>query len=82
VTDVLEVGQTIQGGRGSDTITGTTGNDTIGGGNGNDYINGGDGKDSLSGGDGNESNYSSWTQTAGNPEAQPGVARQGLRPSG
>ena len=54
VTDVLEVGQTIQGGSGSDTITGTPGNDTIGGGKGNDSINGGDGKDSLSGGDGND----------------------------
>jgi len=54
VTDVLEVGQTIQGRSGNDTITGTAGNDTIGGGKGNDYIDGGDGKDSLSGGDGND----------------------------
>src|SRR5262249_1796073 len=54
VTDLLEVGQTINGGNSNDAITGTPGNDTIDAGNGNDNVNGGDGNDKLLGGNGND----------------------------
>jgi VCBS repeat-containing protein len=52
VTNVVEVGKTINGGSGNDVVTGTTGNDTINGGNGNDLVDGGDGDDVISGGNG------------------------------
>jgi Ca2+-binding RTX toxin-like protein len=54
VTDVVEIGKTINGGNGNDALTGTTGDDIISGGNGNDQINGGDGNDNISGGSGND----------------------------
>jgi VCBS repeat-containing protein len=54
VTDVVEIGQTFNGGNGNDVLTGTTGNDTMNGGNGNDTLNGGDGSDNISGGNGDD----------------------------
>jgi Ca2+-binding RTX toxin-like protein len=54
VTDVVEIGKTINGTNGNDTLTGTTGDDIISGGNGNDRIDGGDGNDNISGGNGND----------------------------
>lgn len=57
VTDVVESGQTINGGNGNDTLNGTTGDDTINGGNGNDTIYAGDGNDTASGGNGSDTIY-------------------------
>src|SRR5262249_23256375 len=54
VTDLIEPGQTINGGNKDDNLTGTTGNDLIDGGNGNDSVTGGDGDDNLFGGNGND----------------------------
>jgi Ca2+-binding RTX toxin-like protein len=54
VTDVVEVGRTINGGNGNDTLAGTTGDDVINGSNGDDRLDGGDGDDNISGGNGND----------------------------
>jgi VCBS repeat-containing protein len=54
VTNVVEVGQIINGGNGNNVLTGTTGNDTINSGNGNDRLDGGDGDDIIFSGNGND----------------------------
>jgi Ca2+-binding RTX toxin-like protein len=54
VTDVVEIGRTINGTNGNDTLAGGTGDDFINAGDGNDRVDGGDGNDTINGGAGND----------------------------